>query len=98
MDSTPTAITLLADRDCATLLELDRAAGSSKGAAFRAFKALAAQWVEGEHFHCCDSRTDPDGFALVSASGRLYPGTVNALFLRPSAQALVLARLRGGGN
>lgn len=89
----PGARALLSDAGFATLREIDIATGCAKGSAFRAFKALAERLVEGEHFHCCDSRDDTDGFALVVASGRVYPGTVNAVFLRADAQSLVRERL-----
>ena len=94
----PSARGLVTDTSLATLREVDLAANRGKGSAFRAFKSLAGQLVEGEHFHCCDSRADADGFALILASGRLYPGTVNAVFLTSEAQRLVRARMDTAAN
>ncbi len=76
--------------------ELDRAAGLPKGAHFRAFKALGAALQEGVHFYCCDSREVPEIFARLLASGRLYPGTVNAVLLAPAGQSALREALAGG--
>ena len=73
------------DPSLSTLKELDQRCGQPKGAAFRAFKRLREGWSEGVDFHCCDSRTDPAAFALLQASGRLHPRTVNAVLLTEAA-------------
>ena len=84
----------IADPSLLTFREIDRAHGRAKGEAFRAFKALAAQLVEGQDFHCCDRRVDGEAFDLLEASGRLYAGTVNGVLLAPSAQAAIAAQLQ----
>lgn len=75
------------DPDLRSFAELDRAANLPKGAHFRAFKRLAGQLREGMDFFCCDSREAPAVFARLVASGRVYPGTVNAVLLSPAGQA-----------
>ncbi|MDA0823702.1 MAG: hypothetical protein O3C28_14985 [Proteobacteria bacterium] len=89
----PTPVDLLKELSPRTFAELDRSAGLPKGSAFRAFKATASLLVEGRDFYCCDSRTDSRHFAEWTASGRFYKGTVNAVLLTDSGQALVLAML-----
>lgn len=86
----------IADPSLLTFRELDRAHGRTKGEAFRAFKALASQLVEGRDFYCCDRRVDGEAFDLLEASGRLYAGTVNGVLLAPSAQAAIAAHLQLG--
>jgi hypothetical protein len=89
----PDLAQLIVDTRLLTFREMDQRHGRAKGDAFRAFKALAAQLVEGQDFHCCDSRLDGEEFDLLEASKRLYPGTVNGVLLAPSAQAAIAARL-----
>ena len=84
----------IADPSLLTFRELDRAHGRAKGEAFRAFKAIAGQLVEGQDFYCCDRRVDGEAFDLLETSGRLYAGTVNGVLLAPSAQAAIAAQLQ----
>lgn len=75
-----------------TFRELDAEHGLAKGSAFKAFKALAAELVEGVDFHCCDRRdTAADWQRLAS---RVYPGTSNAVLLGPRARAAIAALLQ----
>jgi hypothetical protein len=90
----PTPVDLLKDLSPRTFAELDRSAGFAKGSAFRAFKASTSLLLEGRDFYCCDSRIDSKQFAEWTASGRFYKGTINAVLLTDSGQAVVLARLR----
>ncbi len=89
---------LITDPSFMTFRELDHAHGCSKGAAFRAFKALGESLIEGQDFHCCDRRIDGEAFDLLEASGRLYRGTVNGVLLAPSAQAAIAAILNSDGH
>ena len=90
-----TADQLLGQSAWRTFLELDRARGLAKGAAFKAFKALGPRLVEGQHFYCCDARADAAALAIIRASGRVYPATINAVFLTACGQALVASLLDG---
>lgn len=78
----------------ATFKDLDIACGVVKGSAFRAFKALAAQLIEGVDFHCHDIRLAAEIHAELRHAGRIYAGSVNAVLLESRAQALITARLR----
>ncbi|MFT4583985.1 MAG: hypothetical protein ACI8XZ_003749 [Gammaproteobacteria bacterium] len=89
----PILVDLLKDLSPRTFAELDQSAGLPKGSAFRAFKASAPLLVEGRDFYCCDSRTDGIQFAEWTASGRFYQGTVNAVLLGDSGQAIVRTKL-----
>jgi len=75
------------DPNLRSFAEIDRELLLPKGSAFRAFKALADEFREGEDFLCCDSRLDPAGFVDWTATGRFYGGTVNAVLLGARAQS-----------
>lgn len=80
-----------------TFMEIDQHHKLPKGSAFRLFKQLEPQWVEGEHFWCCDSRSQPEAFAELRRSGRLYASTVNAVLIGEAgcqSMAQVLKDLR----
>lgn len=89
---------VISDLSFKTFREMDRIHACSKGAAFRAFKALGATLVEGQDFHCCDRRFDGEAFDALEASGRVYRGTVNGVLLAPSAQAAIGALLNSAGH
>ena len=76
-----------------TFKEVDELDHRPKGRAFRLFKQLLPQLMEGEHFHCCDSRNEPAAFAGLLQSGRLYASTVNAVLLTESGCALISGQL-----
>ena len=89
-----TSVTPHSGRTLATFKELDLACGVIKGSAFRAFKALGEQLVEGVDFHCHDARLASSTHAELLQMGRLYAGTINAVLLEGRAQALITAHLR----
>lgn len=78
-------VDLANDTRLKTFKQIDEFHHCAKGSAFRIFKQLSArpheQWVEGEHFYCIDSRTQPALFAQMQRSGRLYAATVNAVLI-----------------
>lgn len=79
------AVDLVNDARLKTFKQIDELHHCAKGSAFRIFKQLSARpnesWVEGEHFYCIDSRTQPALFAQIQRSGRLYASTVNAVLI-----------------
>ena len=75
------------DPNLRSFAEIDRELLLPKGSAFRAFKALADEFREGEDFFCCDSRFDAERFAEWWVTGRFYGGTVNAVLLGARAQS-----------
>jgi hypothetical protein len=77
-----------------TFKELDVACGVVKGSAFRAFKALAHELIEGVDFHCHDARQTAEEYGVLLRAGRIYPASVNAVLLEHRAQVLIAARLR----
>jgi len=86
---------LLTDPALRTFYELDQQYAKPKGTAFRAFKVLGERLLEGQHFFCCDGRLEPARFAELSASERLYRGTLNAVFVNTAGCALIGAILQG---
>lgn len=79
------------DPDYRTFKELDAEHGLAKGSAFKAFKALGAELVEGVDFHCCDRRESPADWERLAA--RVYPGTSNAVLLGTRARRSIATRL-----
>ncbi len=79
------AVDLVNDARLKTFRQIDEMHHCAKGSAFRIFKQLSARsnesLIEGEHFYCVDSRTQPRLFAQVQRSGRLYAATVNAVLI-----------------
>ncbi|MSQ69623.1 MAG: hypothetical protein EXR83_15840 [Gammaproteobacteria bacterium] len=84
--------------DLRTFKELDAQYAKPKGTAFRAFKGLAATLVEGQHFYCCDARLEPAHRVAISASERLYRGTLNVVFVTAEGCALLDAVLRSAAT
>ena len=76
-----------------TMRELDEAAGLTKGAAFRAFKALLGDLVEGRDFVVLDHQTAQALAARLIAEDRLYRSSVNPVLLAPLAAARVQATM-----
>lgn len=84
---------LINDPQLKTFKQLDELYCRPKGSAFRVFKRLEAQWLEGEHFYCIDSRNQPELFADLRRSGRLYPSTVNAVLIAETGCQLIAKNL-----
>lgn len=76
-----------------TMRELDEATGLTKGAAFRAFKALLGDLVEGRDFVVLDHQTAQALAARLIAEDRLYRSSVNPVLLAPLAAARVQATM-----
>jgi len=75
-----------------TLRELDEAAGTPKGTAFRAFKALAGQLAEGRDFRLLDATRDAAGIAALRA--RSYRSSRNLLLISRDAAELLRGEMR----
>ena len=86
-------IDIINDTSLKTFRQIDEMHHCVKGSAFRIFKQLSTQqpgqWVEGTHFYCIDSRTQPELFAQVQRSGRLYASTVNAVLVTEAAYQVI---------
>jgi hypothetical protein len=79
--------------DWHTLRELDREAGTVKGSAFRAFKALASTLREDDDYRVLDAVADASTIAGLRAAGRLYDSSVRVILLAPAAARRVAAAL-----
>lgn len=80
------------------LREIDAAAGTGKGAAFRVFKRMAAALREGTDYVVLRG-SDPDPqIDALRAQQRLYAGSVHAILLEPAAARRVIAALVGDGG
>lgn len=73
---------------------LDRALGTAKGSAFRAFKRVAGHWRESVDFRLLDPDTDRDLIAALRAAGSIYVTSAKAVILSPAMAAAVEARMR----
>lgn len=76
-----------------TLAELDRATGSAKGSAFRAFKQFSGLWQEGCDYTLLTPATDAPAIAKLKAEGRAYPSSVTLLLLAPETARQIAAQL-----
>ncbi|MES0874139.1 hypothetical protein [Sinimarinibacterium thermocellulolyticum] len=85
-------------RDWRTLREIDLASGSAKGAAFRCFRALEAQWRAGIDYRVLHHVEDRAAIAALRAAGRIYAGSVNVVLLGESAASQILEALRRHGS
>jgi hypothetical protein len=72
-----------------SLREIDEAAGAPKGSAFRAFKRLLPELVEGRDFLVAAAATHADLRARLLSSGRVYRNSVNPVLLAPAAAGRV---------
>jgi hypothetical protein len=78
----------MADATWRTMRELDEAARTPKGAAFRAFRAIEPQLVEGQDFALLE------GDAARPYRPRAYATSPRVIVLAPAVAARVLAALR----
>ena len=77
-----------------SLREIDTGLGLAKGSAFRAFKRLLPQLLEGRDFLVLDHQHHGALAARLHAAGRLYRSSVNPVLLRPEAAALLRRSLQ----
>jgi hypothetical protein len=67
------------------LREIDLRAGTGKGAAFRAFKALAPNLTEGRDYRVLDPDKDREVIDTLRHTGRIYASSVRVVLLAPAA-------------
>lgn len=72
-----------------TLKEIDQSRGATKGTAFRAFKQLQHQLVEGRDFHYLNGADDPATLARLKQAGRLYDSSAHVLLFCASGQQAI---------
>jgi hypothetical protein len=71
--------------DWVGLREIDLRAGTGKGAAFRAFKALAPNLIEGTDYRVLDPCKDREVIDALRYAGRIYLSSVRVVLLAPAA-------------
>lgn len=77
--------------DWLSMRELDVAAGLAKGSAFRAFKSLLGNLVEGQDYRVLDHQRSAGLAATLIARVRVYRSSVNPVLLSPAAADRVRA-------
>lgn len=76
--------------DAWTLKEIDQRRAAPKGTAFRAFKRLKNDFIEGHDFFYLSANEDAESIESLRRSGRIYASTIHALlFPQASYQAIV---------
>ena len=76
-----------------TFKEIDALHQCSKGTAFRAFKRLGEQLIEGEHYYYFSAQTHGAEIETLRRAGRLYAATVNAVLLTKAGYELLKKEL-----
>lgn len=77
-------------RNWLSLCEIDRQAGTAKGAAFRCFKRLERGLREGVDYCLLHAERDREVIDQLRQCGRIYAGSVNVVLLAPeTARCLV---------
>jgi hypothetical protein len=73
--------------------EIDQLHQRSKGTAFLAFKRLAGQLREGEHYHYLDAADHRAEIDALRQQGRIYSATVNLVLLTEAGYRLLRQQL-----
>jgi len=76
-----------------TFKEIDALHQRSKGTAFRAFKHLGEQLLEGEHYYYFSAQTHGAEIERLRRERRLYAATVNAVLLTRAGYELLKKEL-----
>jgi hypothetical protein len=84
---------VLSTQHALTFKEIDTLHRCSKGTAFRAFKRLGEQLVEGEHYYYFSAQTHGAEIETLRRAGRLYAATVNAVLLTRAGYELLKKEL-----
>lgn len=82
--------------DGSTFCELDRAAGATKGTAFRCFKRLLPTFEEGVDYVVLHHERDGERVASLRRQGRVYANSLNVVVLGPRAAGAVADSMCGG--
>ena len=81
-------------RDWLSLRELDEAAGTTKGTAFRCFKRHADTLNEGTDYCVLRPEDHTDAIAAMRSAGRLYASSVNIVLLSRATGTRLLQELK----
>ena len=72
---------------------IDRQLDLPKGSAFRGFKKLARNWVEGNDYRVLRGEHDQEQIRVLKDQGAIYAGSVNVVLLAPLRAAELRAFL-----
>lgn len=75
--------------------EIDQERGSTKGAAFLAFKQLKESFDEGRDFYYLSASEDAAEIEKLREAGRIYATTVNAVLLTKAGYSALIDYLDG---
>ncbi len=85
----------MANGDWHTFRDIDTALGAAKGTAFRAFKQLRPELVEGRDFSVLRADTHGRRIESLRRNGRIYASSVNVVLLSASTRTLIEQNLPG---
>lgn len=77
-----------------SLRELDQAAGTAKGQAFRAFKRTEPTLQEGRDFHVLNAETHRADIDTLRAQGRIYTTSIHLVMVSPQTASVLLQQLK----
>lgn len=80
-------------RDWWTLREIDTAAGTVKGTAFRRFRGLEAQLQAERDYRVLHHRDDREAIAALRTEQRIHMGSVNVVLISAAVAARILGDL-----
>ena len=78
--------------------EIDVAAGTAKGTAFRRFRRIEAQLQTGRDVLVLHHHDDREAIATLRASQRIYAGSVNVVLVTTTVAARIVEDLRTGAD
>lgn len=79
-----------------TLREIDAAADTAKGTAFRRFRELEAQLQSGRDYRVLHHADDREAISALRNSGRIYAGSVNVVLIGETIARQIVDALRSG--
>jgi AcrR family transcriptional regulator len=79
-----------------TLREIDAAAGTAKGTAFRRFRDLERELQAGVDYRVLHHAEDRETIASLRNSGRIYAGSVNVVLIAEALAQRIGAALQTG--
>lgn len=77
-----------------TLREIDAAAGTAKGTAFRRFREIEAQLQFGHDYRVLHHADDREAISALRNGARIYAGSVNVVLIREAIARQIADGLR----
>lgn len=79
--------------DAWTLKEIDKSRGAPKGTAFRAFKRLKHDFIEGRDFFYLSANEDAESIESLRRAERVYASTIHALLFPQAGYRAIVNNL-----